>query len=84
MLFLLHREVQNKNILMDELIKIHPALYMGLGGSFDVYCGLKQRAPELFLNSNMEFLYRLLNEPMRFKRQLVLIKFFVLLKMGRL
>ncbi len=32
-----------QEFLMDELIQHHPALYMGLGGSFDVYCGLKQR-----------------------------------------
>ena len=70
--------------LMDELINIHPALYMGLGGSFDIYCGLKQRAPKFFLKSNLEWLYRLLKEPTRFKRQLVLIKFFVLLKIRKL
>ena len=55
---------------MDELIKKHPALYMGLGGSFDVYCGLKKRAPKVFLKLNLEWLYRLLREPTRFKRQL--------------
>ena len=57
---------------------------MGLGGSFDVFCGLKQRAPKLFLDFNLEWLYRLLKEPTRFKRQLVLIKFFALLKSGKL
>jgi len=70
--------------LMDELIKIHPALYMGLGGSFDVYCGLKQRAPEFFLKSNVEWLYRLMKEPTRFKRQLSLIRFYFLLKTNKL
>ena len=70
--------------LMDELINIHPALYMGLGGSFDVYCGLKQRAPKIFLTLNLEWLYRLLKEPTRFKRQFALIKFIILLKMGKL
>ncbi|CAA6826905.1 MAG: N-acetylmannosaminyltransferase (EC [uncultured Sulfurovum sp.] len=70
--------------LMDELIKIHPALYMGLGGSFDIYSGTKKRAPKFFLNWHLEWFYRLLKEPTRFRRQLVLIKFFILLKMGRL
>lgn len=64
--------------LMDELIHIHPALYMGLGGSFDVYCGLTQRAPKLFLKLNLEWFYRLLKQPLRFKRQLVIIKFLIL------
>ena len=70
--------------LMDELMKVHPALYMGLGGSFDVYCGLKRRAPQFFLDSNLEWFYRLLKEPTRFSRQLVLIKFMILLKTKRL
>ncbi len=70
--------------LMDELIKIHPALYMGLGGSFDVYCGLKKRAPGIFLKLNLEWLYRLLKEPTRFGRQLVYIKFMILLKTRKL
>lgn len=70
--------------LMEELINKHPALYMGLGGSFDVFCGLKRRAPKLFLDLNLEWLYRLLKEPTRFKRQLVLIKYFALLKTGKL
>ena len=70
--------------LMDELIKEHPALYMGLGGSFDVYTGFKKRAPKLFLKFNLEWLYRLLNEPTRFSRQLVIIKFLYLYFMKRL
>ena len=70
--------------LMDELIKIHPALYMGLGGSFDIYSGTKKRAPKFFLDWHLEWLYRLLKEPTRFGRQLVLVKFLLLLKMGRL
>lgn len=70
--------------LMDELIKTHPALYMGLGGSFDIYCGLKKRAPKIFLNLHLEWLYRLLKEPTRFGRQLALVRFLFLLLTGKL
>ncbi len=73
-----------QEILMDELIKEHSALYMGLGGSFDVYTGFKKRAPKLFLILNLEWLYRLLKEPTRFGRQLVIIKFLYLYFMKRL
>lgn len=73
-----------QEFLMDELLKIHPALYMGLGGSFDIYGGDKKRAPKLFLNLHLEWLYRLLKEPTRVGRQLNLVKFLFLLKMGRL
>jgi len=69
-----------QEFLMDELFKIHPALYMGLGGSFDIYAGEKKRAPKIFLNFNLEWLYRLLQEPTRFKRQRKLVKFLFFLK----
>ena len=73
-----------QEFLMEELIKIHPALYMGLGGSFDIYGGDKKRAPKLFLDLHLEWLYRLLKEPTRFGRQLILVKFLVLLKLKKL
>jgi len=73
-----------QEFLMDELIEIHPALYMGLGGSFDIYGGNKRRAPKLFLDLHLEWLYRLLKEPTRFERQLILIKFLFLLKLKKL
>jgi UDP-N-acetyl-D-mannosaminouronate:lipid I N-acetyl-D-mannosaminouronosyltransferase len=69
-----------QEFLMDELIKVHLALYMGLGGSFDIYAGYKKRAPKIFLNFNLEWLYRLLKEPTRISRQVKLIKFLFSLK----
>ena len=73
-----------QEFLMNELIELHPALYMGLGGSFDIYGGDKKRAPKLFLDFHLEWLYRLLKEPTRFGRQLVLIRFLFLLKLKKL
>lgn len=64
-----------QEFLMDELITEHEALYMGLGGSFDIYGGTKKRAPRLFLKLELEWLYRLLKEPTRVGRQFALIKF---------
>lgn len=66
-----------QEFLMDQLIELHPALYMGLGGSFDIYGGNKKRAPNFFLNFHLEWLYRLIKEPTRFKRQLILIIFLI-------
>ncbi|OFX62325.1 MAG: glycosyl transferase [Bacteroidetes bacterium GWA2_30_7] len=73
-----------QEILMDELKKAHPALYQGLGGSFDVYSGKVKRAPKIFISLGIEWLYRLLKEPTRIKRQLVLVKFFWLLIIGKI
>lgn len=66
-----------QEFLMDELIAIYPALYMGLGGSFDIYGGDKKRAPKFFLKLQLEWLYRLFKEPTRFSRQLALLKFVI-------
>ena len=68
-----------QELLMEELFDVHKALYMGLGGSFDIYAGIKKRAPKFFLNNNIEWLYRLIKEPSRIVRYLYLIKFFYLL-----
>jgi len=73
-----------QEFLMEELLEVHLALYMGLGGSFDIYGGDKKRAPKIFLDLHLEWLYRLLKEPTRFGRQLNLVKFLFLLKMGKI
>jgi len=61
--------------LMTELVQAHQAVYMGLGGSFDVYTGKVQRAPRLFLDLKLEWLYRLLSDPKRITRQIKLVGF---------
>ncbi len=48
---------------------------MGVGGSFDVVSGKLKRAPALFRKMGMEWFYRLLQEPSRFGRMLVLPQF---------
>ncbi|WP_027094279.1 WecB/TagA/CpsF family glycosyltransferase [Cohnella thermotolerans] len=48
---------------------------MGVGGSFDVISGKLKRAPAFFRKFGLEWFYRLLQEPKRFKRMLVLPKF---------
>ncbi len=62
--------------LMAEFLEQYKALYMGLGGSFDVYSGSKSRAPKVFIRLGLEWLYRLVKEPTRLSRQLDLVKFF--------
>jgi len=51
---------------------LHPTIYQGVGGSFDVLAGTVKRAPEAFQKVGMEWFYRLMKEPKRFKRQLAL------------
>ncbi len=72
-----------QELLMSEMMKHHRALYQGLGGSFDVYTGHSQRAPKWWLDHNLEFAYRFVTNPRRFKRQLPILKLAVKLLLHR-
>jgi N-acetylglucosaminyldiphosphoundecaprenol N-acetyl-beta-D-mannosaminyltransferase len=50
-------------------------LWMGVGGSFDVWTGSKRRAPLWMRRCHVEWLYRLVQEPSRWRRMLVLPRF---------
>ena len=50
-------------------------LCQGVGGSLDVLSGNVKRAPLWWRNRNLEWLYRLIKEPKRIKRQKILPKF---------
>jgi len=52
-----------------------PGLWMGVGGSFDVWAGAKKRAPAWMGALQIEWLYRLLQEPSRWRRMLSLPRF---------
>lgn len=43
-------------------------IFVGVGGSFDVLSETKKRAPQIFIKTNTEWLYRILKEPKRIKR----------------
>jgi len=45
---------------------------IGVGGTFDVLAGLVKRAPVFVRNLKLEWLYRLLTQPSRLKRQAIL------------
>ena len=52
-----------------------PGLWMGVGGSFDVWAGVKERAPQWMSRFQVEWLYRLVQEPSRWRRMLSLPAF---------
>ncbi len=71
-----------QELLMEEMAERHQAIYQGLGGSFDVYTGRVKRAPKWWVDNNLEFAYRLIKEPSRIKRQIHLVRFLAMLKLG--
>lgn len=70
--------------LMQDMHKVHPAIYQGLGGSFDVYTGTVRRAPKWFADRGLEGVYRAFWEPRkRLKGVLSDVWFLIALKTGR-
>lgn len=55
--------------------ELHVKLMAGLGGSLDAFAGTVRRAPKWMIRLNLEWLYRLIKEPKRFKRMLRLPKY---------
>ncbi|HHW57114.1 MAG TPA: WecB/TagA/CpsF family glycosyltransferase [Clostridia bacterium] len=55
--------------------KLKVKIAMGVGGSFDVIAGKAKRAPYLYRKLGLEWLYRLIQEPWRYKRMMALPKF---------
>lgn len=51
---------------------LNVSVFQGVGGSFDVICGKISRAPLSFQKLGLEWLFRLMCEPSRVKRQLAL------------
>ncbi len=51
-------------------LKVKAAI--GVGGSLDVWAGTLKRAPEFYRNHGLEWLYRLIQQPSRYKRMAAL------------
>ncbi|SDZ36597.1 N-acetylglucosaminyldiphosphoundecaprenol N-acetyl-beta-D-mannosaminyltransferase [Proteiniborus ethanoligenes] len=55
--------------------KLNCKVIIGNGGTVDIIAGTVKRAPEVYQRLGLEWLYRLLKDPRRIKRQIVLPKF---------
>lgn len=65
-----------QEILMRDCKASYPdALYMGVGGTYDVFTGQVKRAPKIWQRMGLEWLYRLILQPSRLRRQLRLLKY---------
>lgn len=51
------------------------ATWIGVGGSFDIWAGIKTRAPVWLRENHLEWLYRLYQEPWRWRRMMALPQF---------
>ncbi len=55
--------------------KLDVKVSIGVGGSLDVFAGKVKRAPDFYCKYGLEWLYRLVKEPWRYKRMMALPKF---------
>lgn len=55
-------------LIYKHLNRFKKGIFVGVGGSFDVMSGMKKRASKIFIKLNLEWLYRIMKEPKRFKR----------------
>ncbi|MBC6309120.1 WecB/TagA/CpsF family glycosyltransferase [Listeria sp. FSL L7-1582] len=65
------------------LEKFEKGVFMGVGGSFDVLSGCTKRAPSFWVKFNLEWLYRILSQPSRWKRALAIPRFMLAMKKQR-
>ncbi|MFJ7371581.1 WecB/TagA/CpsF family glycosyltransferase [Lysinibacillus sp. NPDC098008] len=61
--------------ITENLGQFSKGVFIGVGGSFDVIAGTVKRAPIIWQKLNLEWFYRLLRQPSRFGRMLVLPRF---------
>lgn len=65
------------------LASFSKGIFMGVGGCLDIFAGNVKRAPDLWIRLNLEWLYRLLQQPFRWKRMLPILRFLMLAIRGK-
>ncbi|RRD95343.1 glycosyltransferase [Clostridiales bacterium COT073_COT-073] len=63
--------------------QLNAKIFIGVGGSFDGFSGKVKRAPDIFIRLHLEWFYRLLKQPSRWKRMLKLPLFLVAVRKSK-
>jgi N-acetylglucosaminyldiphosphoundecaprenol N-acetyl-beta-D-mannosaminyltransferase len=80
LLFVAFGQVKQEKWIANNLDKIPVKVTMGVGGAFDYFGGLVPRAPLWMRNLGLEWLFRLILQPWRIKRQIMLLKYIWLIR----
>lgn len=78
-LFVAFGHIKQEKWIKNNLPKIPVKVAMGVGGAFDYLSGNIPRAPEFIRDLGFEWLFRLIIEPWRIKRQFALLKYLYLI-----
>jgi N-acetylglucosaminyldiphosphoundecaprenol N-acetyl-beta-D-mannosaminyltransferase len=68
---------RQEKFIATNLPQFEKGLFIGVGGSFDVVAGAVKRAPVIWQKLNLEWLYRLIKQPSRWRRMLALPAFII-------
>ncbi len=71
-LLVAYPQIAQEKWLSRHLVRSGAAVAMGVGAAFDFVAGTQKRAPRAWQRLGLEWLYRLLQEPWRWRRMLVL------------
>lgn len=63
--------------IAEHIDQFSKGVFIGVGGSFDVIAGTVKRAPTIWQKLNLEWFYRLLKQPSRFRRMLSIPRFMI-------
>ncbi len=74
-LFVAFGQGKQEKWIAKNLDKLPVKVAIGIGGAFDYFAGEVKRAPKFMRNLGLEWLFRLIMQPWRVKRQLALIKY---------
>lgn len=78
-LFVAYGFPKQEEWMAENLGKVPVRVMMGVGGAFDYHSGAVARAPHPIRAAGLEWLYRLLRQPWRLRRQLALPEFALLI-----
>lgn len=68
---------RQERFIVKYMDKLPCKIFMGVGGSFDVFAGKVNRAPRWMINIGLEWFYRVAKEPWRIKRLSSIPKFLI-------
>ncbi|MBU1111117.1 WecB/TagA/CpsF family glycosyltransferase [Patescibacteria group bacterium] len=74
-LFVAYGAPTQEKWISEHLGQLPIKIAIGIGGAFDFVVGKQKRAPKLFQNLGIEWLWRLITQPWRWRRQIALINF---------
>lgn len=69
--------------ILSQIANFTKGIFIGVGGSFDVLTDSVKRAPKIWIKLRLEWVYRLLSNPSRWKRFFAIPQFMLAIRKER-